>query len=97
MIIREALEERLYRIASERIHKMPREDRREKTRSGMTKLQEYLRSHGIKEHRCDEPYDEEKYISTSHPSPFDFDGQFIHSLLFPRELALKILVLGHMP
>lgn len=91
--------EKLLKIVKDKIDRMSYEDKREKTRSGMTKLQEYLRQHGIKEHRNSEPYDHEKYMATNHPAAWACDGfyQTTYSLLFPNELALKILTLGTMP
>lgn len=91
--------ERLYDIIRKRQQDMQYSDMREKTRSGMTKFQEYLRRNGIKEHKDNEPYDQEKYLAIDHPAAWscEFHCQFSVSLLVPKELAIKILTLGTMP
>lgn len=93
--------EKLHKIISEKISDMPYKDKVNKLRSGMTRLQEYFRKHGIKEHKDNEIYDQKKYIATEHPLPWICEGYYggatTYSLLVPKELALKILTLGFLP
>jgi hypothetical protein len=91
--------EKLYKIIKKKADATPYKDKTNKTRSGMTRFQEYLRKNGIKEHRDDEPYDQKKYLATDHPAAWacDFYYECPASLLVPKELAIKILTLGTMP
>lgn len=91
--------ERLHKIIKDRIDRMDYDDKKVKTRSGMTRFQEYLRKNGIKEHKDNEPYNQEKYLATDHPAAWacDFYYECPASLLVPKELAIKILTLGTMP
>lgn len=91
--------EKLYKIIKKKADATPYKDKANKTRSGMTRFQEYLRKNGIKEHKDNEPYDQEKYLATHHPAPraCEFYYQCSVSLLVPKELAIKILTLGTMP
>lgn len=92
------MHERLYDIIRKRVQDMPYKDMREKTRSGMTRFQEYLKRNGIKEHADNAPYDKEKYLATDHPAAWACEGyRGTISLLVPKELAIKILTLGTMP
>lgn len=95
----ESHEERLLKIFKARIDKMSYEDMKGRTRSGMTKFQEYIRKQGIKERRDDQPYEKEKYVAIPHPAAWACDHYYVpkYSLLFPKELALKILALGFLP
>lgn len=91
--------EKLYEIIKKKADATPYKDKANKTRSGMTRFQEYLRQHGIREHKDNEPYDQKKYLAIDHPAAWacEFYYQCSVSLLVPKELALKILTLGTMP
>lgn len=93
--------EKLHKIVSDNLNRMDYKDKANKTRSGMTKLQEYFKRNGIREHRDDEAYDKKKYVATQHPLPWTCEGYYgrntTYSLLFPKELAIRILTLETMP
>jgi hypothetical protein len=65
--------------------------------SGMTRMQEWLRTQGIREER----ETKEGYVSIPHPAAWTKGeasyGKSIHLLLVPTELAIKITTLGHIP
>jgi hypothetical protein len=64
--------------------------------SGMTRMQEWLRTQGIRE----DTDSRDGYVAIPHPAAWtrreSFDDDR-HLLLVPTELAVKITTLGHIP
>lgn len=69
--------------------------------SGMTKLQEWFRKHGMKEVAENDPWDEKTHVRLDHPVPWTLEHRTMarqtRLLLVPKELALKIETLGFVP
>lgn len=83
-------------ILRDRISRFSYEDLTRKRPSGMTRMQEWLRSQGIRE----EMDDGEGFVTVEHPAAWTSDrgiGTRRHLLLVPQELAIKIKTLGYIP
>lgn len=83
----------LENILRERVGDFSYDDLTKRRRSGMTRFQEWLRSHGIREGRDDR----EGYVTLAHPAAWARHEAPPQLLLVPQELAIKIETLGHIP
>jgi hypothetical protein len=87
----------LQKILRNRLAGFSYEDLTKVRPSGMTRMQEWLRTQGIREER----ETREGYVSIPHPAAWTkwevSCGKSIHLLLVPTELAVKITTLGHIP
>jgi hypothetical protein len=83
-------------ILRDRISRFSYGELTRKRPSGMTRLQEWLRSQGIQE----EMDDREGFVTVKHPAAWTRMKNFTekpHLLLVPQELAIKIETLGYIP
>jgi hypothetical protein len=92
----------LYDILKKRLVNFSYEDLIRVRPSGMTRMQEWLRTQGIKEDIKGNTDSREGYVAIPHPFYWtnkvgDVSRYVQYVLLVPEELAVKITTLGHIP